>query len=89
MRAVVAVAAHELRSRWRAWVSLALLVAFGGGCVLAAAAGARRTASAYPRFLVASKASDVLVRRLAPAWGAITGRWPGCSASPLWRPSSG
>ena len=61
MRAVVAVAAHELRTRWRAWVSLALLVAFAGGCVLTAAAGARRTGSAYQRFLVASKASDVLV----------------------------
>jgi len=70
MRAVVAVAAHELRTRWRAWVSLALLVAFARGCVLAAAAGARRTGSAYQRFLVASKASDVL---LSPAGTGLGG----------------
>jgi hypothetical protein len=40
---------------------LALLVAVAGGAVLAAAAGARRTSSAYPRFLRASHASDLLV----------------------------
>jgi hypothetical protein len=42
-------------------VGLALLVAFAGGCLLTTAAGARRTDSAYQRFLVASGASDVLV----------------------------
>jgi hypothetical protein len=36
-------------------------VAFAGGCLLTTAAGARRTDSAYQRFLVASGASDVLV----------------------------
>jgi FtsX-like permease family len=83
MRAVVAVAAHELRTRWRAWVSMALLVAFAGGCVLTAAAGARRTGSAYQRFLVASKASDVLV---SPAGTGLGGyyralaRLPGVAA---------
>jgi hypothetical protein len=61
MRAALLVAGHLLRSRWRGWALLALLVAVGGGAVLAAAAGARRTDSAYPRFLSASKASDVLV----------------------------
>ena len=40
---------------------LVLLVAVAGGAVLAAAAGALRTDSAYPRFLTASKASDVVV----------------------------
>ena len=40
---------------------LVLLVAVAGGAVLAAAAGALRTDSAYPRFLKASKASDALV----------------------------
>jgi hypothetical protein len=40
---------------------LVLLVAIAGGAVLAAAAGARRTSSAYPRFLRASHASDLLV----------------------------
>jgi FtsX-like permease family len=61
MSAVLRIAAHVLRTRWRGWALLALLVAVGGGAVLAAAAGARRTDSAYPRFLSASKASDVLV----------------------------
>jgi putative ABC transport system permease protein len=61
MRAVVRVAAGSLRARWRGWVLLAVLVAVGGGAVLAAAAGAWRTSSAYPRFLQASKASDLLV----------------------------
>lgn len=70
MRSVLLVAAHELRTRWQAWVSLALLVAFAGGCVLTAAAGARRTGSAYQRFLVASKASDVLV---SPAGTGLDG----------------
>jgi putative ABC transport system permease protein len=70
MRSVLLVSAHELRTRWQAWVSLALLVAFAGGCVLTAAAGARRTGSAYQRFLVASKASDVLV---SPAGTGLDG----------------
>ena len=61
MRAVIYLAARELRARWRSWAALAMLVGVAGGAVLAAAAGASRTQSAYPRFLTASKASDVLV----------------------------
>jgi hypothetical protein len=61
MRAVIYVAAHELRTRWRGWAVLVVLVAVAGGAVLAAAAGASRTESAYPRFLTASHAPDVLV----------------------------
>jgi putative ABC transport system permease protein len=49
MRAVIYLATHELRARWRGWAVLAALVAFAGG------------ESAYPRFLTASKASDLLV----------------------------
>jgi hypothetical protein len=40
---------------------LALLVAVAGGAVLTAVAGARRTDTAYPRFLRASSAADVFV----------------------------
>jgi len=36
----------ELRTRWRAALSLALLVGVTGGVVMAAAAGARRTHTA-------------------------------------------
>jgi hypothetical protein len=83
MRAVVYLAAHELRARWRSWAVLVLLMAVAGGAVLAAAAGARRTASAYPRFLTASKASDVLVAPDEPDMGGYFGalaRLPGAGA---------
>ena len=61
MRVVLRLAAHELRARWLGWAVLALIVGLAGGVVLTAAAGARRTDSAYPRFLTAYRASDVLV----------------------------
>jgi hypothetical protein len=51
----------ELRGRWRAWLSVALLAGAFAGVVTAAAAGARRTDSAYPRLLAWSKAPDMLV----------------------------
>ena len=70
MRVVLLLVAHELRTRWRGWAVLVLLVALAGGAVLAAAAGARRTSSAYPRFLRASHASDLLV---APAGTGLNG----------------
>lgn len=38
----------ELRQRWRAPLSLALLLGLIGGAVLTAAAGARRTDTVYP-----------------------------------------
>ena len=53
VRVVLRLVAHELRARWRGWAVLVLLVGVAGGAVLTAAAGARRTDSAYPRFLVA------------------------------------
>jgi len=49
------------RSWVRSWLSLALLLAVVGGAVLAVGAGARRTDTAYPRFLAASNTSDVFV----------------------------
>jgi hypothetical protein len=80
MRAVVDLAAHELRARWRGWATLVLLVAFAGGAVLAAVAGASRTESAYPRLLTASNASDLLVGPLGSGLGGYFGalaRLPG------------
>jgi putative ABC transport system permease protein len=41
----------DLRQRWRALLGLALLLGLVGGVVLTAAAGARRTDTAYPRLL--------------------------------------
>jgi putative ABC transport system permease protein len=61
MSAVWMRARSELRSRWRATLALTLLVGFGAGVVLSAATGARRTQTAYPRFLKASHAADVLI----------------------------
>lgn len=51
----------ELRSRWRAWAAVALLIGLAGGVVLTTAAGARRTDTAYSRYLQQSRAADVLV----------------------------
>jgi MacB-like periplasmic core domain/FtsX-like permease family len=51
----------ELRPKLRSLLALALLLGLIGGVVLTAAAGARRTDTAYPRLLRWSRASDVLV----------------------------
>ena len=83
MRAVIYLAAHELRARWRGWAVLVLLVAAAGGAVLAAAAGASRTESAYPRFLTASHAPDLLVAPVGSGLGGYFGalaRLPGAGA---------
>jgi hypothetical protein len=60
MMAVLLKARAELRQRWRSWLALAALVAVGGGAAIALAAGARRTASAYTRFVHAERAADVV-----------------------------
>lgn len=51
----------ELGARWRAWLGLALLLGMFGGAAVAAAAGARRTSTAYPRFVEAQNGFDVLI----------------------------
>jgi ABC-type antimicrobial peptide transport system permease subunit len=60
------------RRRWRALVSLALLLGLAGGVVLTAAAGARRTDTAYPRLLTWAGASQEtgLLGGLVPAYFA-------------------
>src|SRR6478735_3273993 len=60
MNAVLVRLRAELRSRWRAWPGLALLIGLAGGAATAAGAGARRTRTAYPRFLSAQKSFDLL-----------------------------
>ncbi len=83
VRVVLRLAAHELRARWLGWAVLALIVGLAGGVVLTATAGARRTDSAYPRFLTVYRASDVLV---GPARNGLSGyddalaRLPGVAA---------
>ena len=51
----------EARWRWRGWLALAVLVGVGGGAVLGIVAGARRTDSAYERFVAESSPADYLV----------------------------
>ena len=51
----------DLRRRWRATLAMALLIGLVCGVVLVSAAGARRTDTAYPRFLSRSRAADLLV----------------------------
>ena len=53
----------DLRRRWPTFLVLALLVGGLAAGVMAAAAGARRTASAYPRLLAASDSVDVILPR--------------------------
>ena len=54
-------ARNELAQRWRSLLSLALIAGLGSAVVLASLAGARRTESAYPRFLAATHAYNVLL----------------------------
>ena len=51
----------EVRGRWRALASLALLLGLVGGVALGAAAGARRTDTAYPRLLASANASQLML----------------------------
>src|SRR2546430_12828920 len=50
----------EVRSGWRSWLALALLIGLAGGAAVAAAAGARRTETAYPRFVQAQNGYDLI-----------------------------
>ena len=70
----------ELRLRWRALAGLALLLGLIGGVVLTAAAGARRTDTAYPRLLLWADAAQVQVLPLSngptPGFFAALARLP-------------
>ena len=61
MAAVAARLGAALRGRRASALAIVLLIAVAGGAALATAAGARRTASAYPRMLESANAFDVLV----------------------------
>jgi ABC-type antimicrobial peptide transport system permease subunit len=73
MTSLAWVLVRQLRSRWRSWALLAVLVGLTGAVVLTAAAGARRTESAYGRFLETSRAADVLVSPSNTGFGGYYG----------------
>lgn len=92
------IAWYASRASWRQTWRVALLVALIGGLLgavaLAALAGARRTDSAYGRYLQAIKASDVMVdipgplrnvvQQVEQLPGAIsTAAWLGLNANPV------
>ncbi len=66
MRAVLTLARADMRSRWRGWLSAALLLGVVGGVVLTTAAGARRTDTAYARLLGSSRSADVEIAPSGP-----------------------
>ncbi|MDQ6695983.1 MAG: ABC transporter permease [Actinomycetota bacterium] len=66
MSAVVTMVRAYLRSRWPGLLSAALLLGVAGGVVLTTAAGARRTDTAYARFLRSSRAADVEIAPSGP-----------------------
>jgi ABC-type antimicrobial peptide transport system permease subunit len=70
MSAVWARSRAELRTRWRAWLGLSLAVGVAAGTVLALAAGARRTASAYPRLVAVATVLIANLVAAVPAWMA-------------------
>jgi FtsX-like permease family len=66
----------ETRTRWRSWLGLAVLIGLTGGAAVAAAAGANRTETAYPRFVQAHNGYDLFVRGFPASMslGAVQGR---------------
>jgi ABC-type antimicrobial peptide transport system permease subunit len=72
----------DIRLRWRALLGLALLLGVAGGVVLTAAAGARRTDTAYPRLLQWANAAqvEVLPGGSAQAYFARLARLPQVAA---------
>ncbi len=62
MAALGAVVRSEVHRRWRSLLLLVVLVAMVGGVVSTAAAGARRTSTAFDRFATETLARDVRVQ---------------------------
>ena len=60
MGAIAVVMRGQFRQRWASWLVLALLVGLVSGLAMAAAVAARRTESAFPRFLAAHGYDAVL-----------------------------
>ena len=63
-------ARSELRARWRAWIVLGMLAGATFGLAAAGVAGARRTAVAVPRYVVASHVPTAAVLANDPSYDA-------------------
>ncbi len=74
MSAVLTLVRAGLRSRWRGSLSAALLLGVAGGVVLTTAAGARRTDTAYARFLRSSRGAEVEIAPSGPGGRQNLGR---------------
>ena len=61
----------DLRHRWGAWLALALLIGVFAGGVIAIAAGAVRTDSAYPRLVRMSDPPDDMLIASDPRFASI------------------
>ena len=79
MGSVVIAFRAGLRHRWRATLGLALLLGLISGAALAAAAGASRTGTAYPRLLRWSNAATVQV---IPGCTGLAGFYPALARLP-------
>ena len=66
LAAVLLLLRARFRHRWRSWLALSLLIALVSGLVLAGVVAARRTATAFPRYL-AAHGYDSFVLSSAPA----------------------
>ena len=80
MKAVAYRFRGELRTRWRAWLALAMLVGVVAGTSLALFAGSRRTGSAHERFRSAQRAFDVGLQVLCRPDAARGAGGTGCFA---------
>ena len=59
----------ELRGQWRSFLAVVIVAGLAGGLVSAAAAGARRTDSAFSRFLDAAPVPDAVVPNIPDPTG--------------------
>ncbi|MCE9622770.1 MAG: FtsX-like permease family protein [Actinomycetia bacterium] len=66
MKAVATQVNNELRRHWKASLGFALLIGLVAGTVFATIAGARRTETAYDRYLTEANAEDVMIAFFAP-----------------------
>jgi FtsX-like permease family len=80
LAAVVFLLGARFRHRWRSWLALSLLIALVSGLVLAGIVAARRTVTAFPRYLAAHGFDSYV---LSPAPIPRIATLPGVSSATL------